>query len=143
MKTMMLLVLPALYLLVYSLIIFLHILFETNLKHLIPFYVVQKLFVEDVSLLAEGKEPCGNKFFCKVHQILEKHEKIKKDIHFVHVLETYINETLNVNCMETLKNVTTSVENKSMSVLLENLLKCCQYRNLNAHCKDLIRLGSR
>lgn len=117
---------------------------EHNLYHIIDLAkkyndsLTKKTFVEDVSDLTDGSNRCGTKFFCKVHEILENHakkyghpHKKNAEMELVMNLSVYINST-NMNCNETLKQVTPSDQTKPLPVLVGFLEKCCKHKNLNA-----------
>ncbi|TMS14309.1 uncharacterized protein LOC113744351 [Larimichthys crocea] len=104
--------------------------------------LAQAFFVEDVSHLAEGKNKCDDKFFCKVHDILnkfgKKHNIIdkKKEEGLVRNLEAYV-DGRNINCTELLKDMVPSREERPIPVLIGHLMRCIQNRNLNGASKDM------
>ncbi|CAJ1063554.1 interleukin-13 [Xyrichtys novacula] len=96
------------------------------------------IFVEDVSRLAEGSDRCGDKFFCQVEKILEKHvknhghpRKRHAETEILKNLNIYINSS-NVNCNKTLENVTSSEEIKKVPQLVGFLSGCAQHKILNS-----------
>uniref|UniRef100_A0A671UXJ4 Uncharacterized protein n=1 Tax=Sparus aurata TaxID=8175 RepID=A0A671UXJ4_SPAAU len=96
----------------------------------------QAYFVEDVGHLAQGRNRCGDKFFCKVHDILHKHEhfakgkeqKEEKDI--VRNLDVYIRDR-NANCAALLRNVTSTNVTKPIPELVKHLTDCIRSRNIH------------
>lgn len=117
---------------------------EHNLNHIIDLAkhykksLTKEIFVEDVSDLTEGSDRCGNKFFCKVHEILENHANKPRHPHkndtetaLLKNLSIYINST-NVDCTKTLAQVTPSEQTKPLPVLVGLLSDCCKHKNLNA-----------
>lgn len=102
-----------------------------NLKHILDLTkeyskaLHEHYFVEDVTDLANNG--CGNKFFCKVHDILSKHHR-SEDEKIVRNLDVFLNET-QVNCKEELKNVKASTNERPILVLLTKLDDCIHRRN--------------
>uniref|UniRef100_A0A8C2Z9E4 Uncharacterized protein n=1 Tax=Cyclopterus lumpus TaxID=8103 RepID=A0A8C2Z9E4_CYCLU len=86
-------------------------------------------FVENVLGLAEAG--CNNKFLCKVHDILEKHDNFTKRRNqekIVRNLKYYIDGTKD-NCTELLKNEPAPVRWTTVPDLLECLVKCVRMIN--------------
>uniref|UniRef100_A0A3Q3WKL9 Uncharacterized protein n=1 Tax=Mola mola TaxID=94237 RepID=A0A3Q3WKL9_MOLML len=92
--------------------------------------IAKEFFVEDVSHLAEGINKCQDKFFCKVLEILRKHLDPKKDEGAL-VKALRENYKKNVTCPEVLKNVTPTGISRPLPDLMNTLIKCIQFRNLN------------
>lgn len=95
----------------------------------------QAYFVEDVGTLAEGSNRCGDKFFCKVHDILHKHEhfaKGKEEKDLVRNLDVYIRDR-HTNCTALLMNVTPSNDTKPIPDLVEHLTSCSRKMNLHGN----------
>uniref|UniRef100_A0A3B4WUH8 Uncharacterized protein n=1 Tax=Seriola lalandi dorsalis TaxID=1841481 RepID=A0A3B4WUH8_SERLL len=93
------------------------------------YYVLQEFFVEDVQNLFDTG--CGDMFFCKVHDILLKHENITKrkdEGELVRNLNVFISRK-NVNCTELLKDVTPTGNQIQIPRLMELLTKCIKQRN--------------
>uniref|UniRef100_A0A3P8PEZ5 Uncharacterized protein n=1 Tax=Astatotilapia calliptera TaxID=8154 RepID=A0A3P8PEZ5_ASTCA len=86
----------------------------------------ERFFVEDVSDLADNG--CGNNFFCKVHDILQKHPKNDEEKDILRNLEIFIKKS-HINCKEVLKKVGPSEKEQPLPDLLGNLTKCIQRRN--------------
>ncbi|XP_025766867.1 uncharacterized protein LOC106098362 [Oreochromis niloticus] len=86
----------------------------------------ERFFVDDVSYLADSG--CGNNFFCKVNDILQKHAKNENEKDIVRNLGIFIKES-NMNCKEVLKKVGPSEKEQPLPDLLGNLTKCIQRRN--------------
>ncbi|CAI5643076.1 unnamed protein product [Oreochromis niloticus] len=86
----------------------------------------ERFFVDDVSYLADNG--CGNNFFCKVNDILQKHAKNENERDIVRNLGIFIKES-NMNCKEVLKKVRPSEKEQPLPDLLGNLTKCIQRRN--------------
>lgn len=109
---------------------------EDNLNHLLDLAdkynttLTQEYFVEDVSQLAEGRNMCEDKFFCKVYEILHKGQQRKEEKEIVRNLER-ITKGKNLNCTQLLQNVTPSPCSKPIPELLGHLKHCIQHRNLN------------
>uniref|UniRef100_A0A669C477 Uncharacterized protein n=1 Tax=Oreochromis niloticus TaxID=8128 RepID=A0A669C477_ORENI len=85
----------------------------------------ERFFVDDVSYLADSG--CGNNFFCKVHDILQKHAKNENERDIVRNLGIFIKES-DMNCKEVLKKVRPSEKEQPLPGLLENLTRCIRYR---------------
>ncbi|KAM8742779.1 uncharacterized protein AB9X84_019731 [Acanthopagrus schlegelii] len=88
--------------------------------------LTEDIFVESVSYLTQGRGGCGDKFFCKVQQILlNKQEDFcgnKKEL--VRTMQVY-----NGNCENKLQGVTSNAQVK-LSRLLDHVIRCVQRRNL-------------
>ncbi|KAM7374589.1 hypothetical protein PAMP_007236 [Pampus punctatissimus] len=84
--------------------------------------------VEDVSHLAEGSSKCGDKFFCKVHDILHKRQH-KDEKAIMRNLDVY-NRAQNFQCSEVLKKVNSTGITVQIPDLLKHLTICSQHRNL-------------
>uniref|UniRef100_A0A4W6EZX3 Uncharacterized protein n=1 Tax=Lates calcarifer TaxID=8187 RepID=A0A4W6EZX3_LATCA len=91
----------------------------------------QELFVEDVSHLAKCKNHCENKFFCKVQEILDKHQN---------VCEITVQETLtrtlkmynidrNVNCTLTLQGNKEAAFYTKLPMFFESVIHYLQIKN--------------
>ncbi|KAL7389436.1 hypothetical protein ABVT39_003856 [Epinephelus coioides] len=92
--------------------------------------LVKEFFVEDVSHLVEVG--CQDKFFCKVHDVLHKHEhfgKRKEEWELVRNLKIFLDGS-NSNCTELLKEVTSKGESRPIPALVDNLTACIRQRNL-------------
>ncbi|KAM9348314.1 uncharacterized protein ABDE67_010366 [Symphorus nematophorus] len=88
-------------------------------------------FVEDVTQLAEGSNHCGDKFFCKVQDILQdKHFCDKKAEKIERLLKTY-NTERNVTCERVLQGMTSPDVTIPVSSLLEKVKHCVQHRNMH------------
>uniref|UniRef100_A0AAX7TKQ1 Interleukin 4/13A n=1 Tax=Astatotilapia calliptera TaxID=8154 RepID=A0AAX7TKQ1_ASTCA len=102
-----------------------------NLDHIIDLAdqynktMYEKFYVEDVTHLV--KSGCRNKFFCRVHDILKKHDRTE-DKKIVRNLDVFFKEG-NVNCTEELINVPHATTEKPIPFLLENLANCIRRRN--------------
>ncbi|KAM8741651.1 interleukin-13 [Acanthopagrus schlegelii] len=98
----------------------------------------QAYFVEDVGILAQGSNRCEDKFFCKVHDILHKHEhfakgkEAKEEKDLVRNLDVYIRDR-HANCTELLMNVTPSNDTKPIPVLVGHLTSCIRHKNLHGN----------
>uniref|UniRef100_A0AAZ1Y5Q2 Interleukin 4/13A n=1 Tax=Oreochromis aureus TaxID=47969 RepID=A0AAZ1Y5Q2_OREAU len=88
--------------------------------------LTKSFYVEDVTHLVESG--CGNNFFCKVHDILQKHPKNGNEEDIVRNLEIFIKKS-DMNCKEVLKKVQPSEKEQPLPDLLGNLTKCIQRRN--------------
>nr|BCK59659.1 interleukin 4/13 [Seriola quinqueradiata] len=91
--------------------------------------LTREFFVEDVQNLFDTG--CGDMFFCKVHDILLKHENITKrkdEGELVRNLNVFISRK-NVNCTELLKDVTPTGNQIQIPRLMELLTKCIKQRN--------------
>lgn len=109
---------------------------EDNLNHIIDLAekynetLAREFFVEDVSHLVEAG--CRDKFFCKVYDILHKHEhfgKRKEENELVRNLKVFLDGG-NSNCTELLKEETSRGESRPIPSLVENLTTCIRQRNL-------------
>ncbi|CAI5643074.1 unnamed protein product [Oreochromis niloticus] len=85
----------------------------------------ERFYVEDVTHLVESG--CGDNFFCKVHDILQKHPKNGNEEDIVRNLEIFIKKS-DMNCKEVLKKVRPSEIEQPLPDLLENLTRCIRYR---------------
>ncbi|XP_042078202.1 uncharacterized protein LOC121811761 isoform X2 [Haplochromis burtoni] len=103
-----------------------------NLNHIIDLTkkynrdLNERFFVEDVSDLADNG--CGNNFFCKVNDILQKHAKNDNEKEIVRNLEIFIKKS-DINCKEVLKKVRPSDKEQLLPDLLGNLTKCILRRS--------------
>uniref|UniRef100_A0A3Q1IBF8 Uncharacterized protein n=1 Tax=Anabas testudineus TaxID=64144 RepID=A0A3Q1IBF8_ANATE len=92
-------------------------------------YVLQRIFVEDVSHLTQGRNNCEDKFFCKVQDILANQKYFcSTNETLVRNLETYNNHR-NVNCTETMEGMNTTGDEITVSMLLKHLINCIRLRN--------------
>uniref|UniRef100_A0A3Q2UVY1 Interleukin-4 n=1 Tax=Haplochromis burtoni TaxID=8153 RepID=A0A3Q2UVY1_HAPBU len=89
--------------------------------------LTKSFYVEDVTHLVESG--CGNNFFCKVHDILQKHPKNDEEKDILRNLEIFIKKS-HINCKEVLKKVRPSEKEQLLPDLLGNLTKCIQRRNV-------------
>ncbi|XP_078028678.1 uncharacterized protein LOC144464711 [Epinephelus lanceolatus] len=95
--------------------------------------LVKEFFVEDVSHLVEAG--CQDNFFCKVYDVLHKHEHFgkrkegKEEKELVRNLKIFLDGS-NSNCTELLKEVTSKGESRPIPALVENLTACIRQRNL-------------
>uniref|UniRef100_A0A4W6EZW9 Uncharacterized protein n=1 Tax=Lates calcarifer TaxID=8187 RepID=A0A4W6EZW9_LATCA len=90
------------------------------------FHYLQQVFVEDVQHLVDSG--CGDKFFCKVQDILHKHAQINKgndDETIARNLKAF-NVHRNVNCKEVLRGMTPAGNEILIPKLLDHLKHCIQ-----------------
>ncbi|GAA6226259.1 uncharacterized protein LOC111672092 [Lates japonicus] len=89
----------------------------------------KQVFVEDVQDLVDSG--CGDKFFCKVQDILHKHAEITKgsdDNVIARNLKAF-NVHRNVNCTELLHGMTPAGTEILIPKLLDHLKHCIQQTN--------------
>nr|AXL14381.1 Interleukin 4/13 a [Sparus aurata] len=94
--------------------------------------LTEDIFVESVSNLTQGRDRCGDKFFCKVQQILlNKQEDFcgNKMVLVRTVKEFNRNVRAGVQCENKLQGVTSNVE-VQLSRLLTHVITCIRHRNL-------------
>ncbi|TNN40301.1 hypothetical protein EYF80_049520 [Liparis tanakae] len=88
------------------------------------------VFVEDVSALVEAG--CNNTFFCKVHDILQKHENFTRkrsdEEKIVKNLKLHLDWTKD-DCSSLLHNETASIGSTEVPKLMEFLVICIQRFN--------------
>uniref|UniRef100_A0AAQ6IEC8 Interleukin 4/13A n=1 Tax=Anabas testudineus TaxID=64144 RepID=A0AAQ6IEC8_ANATE len=138
MKTTMLLLVSALSLLVIPAIASpTHSKPDANLNiiiHLAEKYnesLTKEFFVDDVRPLVEAG--CEDKFFCKVYEIL--HERPEHAGKLVNNLRVFI-EQKNINCTESLKDVTPTGVSIQLPELMRHLITCSQRRNFTKGKKN-------
>ncbi|XP_040908011.1 uncharacterized protein LOC121191025 [Toxotes jaculatrix] len=115
---------------------------NVNLNHIIDLAekynesLSKEFCVEDVRDLYESG--CDDTFFCKVHDILHKHEATvkhnQKEV-IVRNLKNYLNGR-NANCAELLKEVTPRGVESLLFKLLEYLKQCIQRIDFNGGNKS-------
>ncbi|KAG7234850.1 hypothetical protein INR49_003871 [Caranx melampygus] len=89
--------------------------------------LIENEFVEDVSPLTEVST-CGDKFFCKVEQILNKtHNVCKAQETLRKTLKNY-HHHMNINCTAALVGENTTNE-MQVSSLLQKVKECVQRKN--------------
>lgn len=94
--------------------------------------VREVFFVEDVSHLVDAG--CEDTFFCKVYDILNKHEHFKNTMEkkkLVRNLKIFIDSKIQ-NCTELLEGVAKTGISKPIPELLESLTKCIQRKNIRS-----------
>ncbi|KAG7220083.1 hypothetical protein INR49_008977 [Caranx melampygus] len=94
----------------------------------------KEFFVEDVQPLYEAG--CGDKFFCKVHEVLLKHENITKrkdEMGLLKNLREFNNRHRNTSCEELLKDVQPTGIEIQIPKVIELLSKCIKQRNWNGN----------
>lgn len=115
-----------------------HLKSDVNLNNMIDLAknysksVREVFFVEDVSHLVEAG--CEDTFFCKVYDILNKHEHFKNTMgmlekKLVRNLKIFIDSKIQ-NCTELLEGVAKTGISKPIPKLLESLTKCIQRKNI-------------
>ncbi|XP_076607455.1 uncharacterized protein LOC143333293 [Chaetodon auriga] len=105
-----------------------------DLAHKYNESLTEEFFVEDVSHLAVGRNKCEDKFFCKVYDILHKHEhfgKKNEEEQLVRNMKIFI-DGRNPSCTELLKDLTPTRVKKPIPDLMRYLIQCIQSRNFNS-----------
>uniref|UniRef100_A0A671UWI6 Interleukin 4/13A n=1 Tax=Sparus aurata TaxID=8175 RepID=A0A671UWI6_SPAAU len=89
--------------------------------------LTEDIFVESVSNLTQGRDRCGDKFFCKVQQILLNKQEDFCGNKMV-LVRTMREFNRNVQCENKLQGVTSNVE-VQLSKLLTHVITCIRHRN--------------